>query len=469
MAAPRSPCPRRRASIRDRGDRLARRHAARRPGREHHRAVARRFRSREARPGSPTSCGAWPACTSTRWADAAAPARCTCAAPILTTRWCWSTACASTIPPMRAAARSISPPSTSPTSSAWKSRAARIRRCTAVMRSRAWSTSSRGARRASAPRDISMPWAARTTRAKSSLECRRPARATATGTSAPATATRARWCAATTSTRNASRAAWTRSSAPPPRCSPPGVIPRSSRAGFPDDSGGYEFADIRETEKRDADEAVFGTGLTTRVGDVDFLAAPRDISSATITSTRPASRRVSAIPSACRPAWSTPISRAYSATLTGTQKVSDMLSVAYGVDWLREEGTQRRHAGFRRRLRAADLVRADAHFVGAFHGGAGRFAHGALGPGRRAFRQARRHGFGHQSASARWPTSSATAASRWPAPGARPSNYPACTRSGHPLVGNPDLAPERGESQEIELSQTAAQRQGALERHLVRW
>ena len=39
---------------------------------------------------------------------------------------------------------------------------------------------------------------------------------------------------------------------------------------------------------------------------------------------------------------------------------------------------------------------------------------------------------------------------------------------GHPLVGNPDLVPERGESYEIELAQTTARGQGALERDLVR-
>ena len=37
-----------------------------------------------------------------------------------------------------------------------------------------------------------------------------------------------------------------------------GRYSETERAGFPDDSGGYEFADIRDTEKREADEAVFG-------------------------------------------------------------------------------------------------------------------------------------------------------------------------------------------------------------------
>src|SRR5687768_9960144 len=39
-----------------------------------------------------------------------------------------------------------------------------------------------------------------------------------------------------------------------------GRYSETSRAGFPDDSGGYEYADIRTTEARDADEAIFGAG-----------------------------------------------------------------------------------------------------------------------------------------------------------------------------------------------------------------
>jgi outer membrane cobalamin receptor len=49
-----------------------------------------------------------------------------------------------------------------------------------------------------------------------------------------------------------------------------GRYAESSRAGFPDDSGGYQFAAIRDTEKRDADEAVLGAGVSTRVGAATF-------------------------------------------------------------------------------------------------------------------------------------------------------------------------------------------------------
>ena len=54
------------------------------------------------------------------------------------------------------------------------------------------------------------------------------------------------------------------------------------------------------------------------------------------------------------------------------------------------------------------------------------------------------------------------------APGARRSSYRSLYALGHPLVGNPDLVPERGESHEIELSQALLDGARALERHLVR-
>jgi hypothetical protein len=82
----------------------------------------------------------------------------------------------------------------------------------------------------------------------------------------------------------------------------------SQRAGFPDDSGGYEFAEIRDTEKRQAHESVFGAGLSTRAGN----AASRwrwVTSIAAITSIHPASHPVCAILLACRRAWSTQVSR----------------------------------------------------------------------------------------------------------------------------------------------------------------
>ena len=166
-----------------------------------------------------------------------------------------------------------------------------------------------------------MPWAARTTCTKSRWM---PAARSAlpTGTSVPATRTRARSCAAINSTDSASPAASTPElGASATHVRHRRVIPRPRAPAFPDDSGGYEFAEIRDTEERDADEAMFGAGLNASVGDASFALQRWATSIATITSIHPVSRRASAIRSACRRAWSTPASRRYSATLTGDAEV----------------------------------------------------------------------------------------------------------------------------------------------------
>src|SRR5688572_13571796 len=49
-----------------------------------------------------------------------------------------------------------------------------------------------------------------------------------------------------------------------------GRYSETEREGFPDDSGGYEFAAIRDVEKREADEGVFGVGLMHRTGNATF-------------------------------------------------------------------------------------------------------------------------------------------------------------------------------------------------------
>ena len=174
----------------------------------------------------------------------------------------------------------------------------------------------------------------------------------------------------------------------------------SSRAGFPDDSGGYEFAAIRDTEKRDADEAVFGAGVNTRVGNATFGA-----DGGILRSRRPhrLARR--------RARHSRSIRRAAE---RGRHQPDALLGHAhrhaevfrFPVAGLRRRlaaraRQQRRHAGFRRRVRAAHVVRPDAHLVGAVRRSAPRVAHRTLRPGRRARRPARRHGLGHQPARAR--------------------------------------------------------------------
>ncbi|HLA74068.1 MAG TPA: TonB-dependent receptor plug domain-containing protein, partial [Steroidobacteraceae bacterium] len=111
----------------------------------------------------------------------------------------------------------------------------------------------------------------------------------------------------------------------------------SERASFPDDSGGYGFAAIRDTEKRAAHESVFGAALTHRAGDASFSLAlgyfERNdrIDSPGIA---PGVRDPFGVP----PSLVDSSIERTSATFTGTQKFSDLVSLAYGVDWLREEG-----------------------------------------------------------------------------------------------------------------------------------
>jgi vitamin B12 transporter len=225
----------------------------------------------------------------------------------------------------------------------------------------------------------------------------------------------------------------------------------SSRAGFPDDSGGYEFADIRDVEKRDADEAVLGGGLTTRVGNSTFSLTAgffeRDdhIDSPGVA---PGIRDPFGVPPS---EVDTNLTR-YSVTLTGTQKVSDMLSVAYGVDWLREQGSSDGQLDFgggfilptsfeltRTSWAPFTEVRLDTHMGLSAQAGV-RFdkpddMDSVTSPRVRVAYEFGDSGF--------------TVAGAWGKAFKLPSLY----ALGHPLVGNPDLAPERGESQEIELSQ----------------
>src|SRR6185295_12951220 len=110
------------------------------------------------------------------------------------------------------------------------------------------------------------------------------------------------------------------------------------RDSWPDDSGGFEFAAIRDTEHREGNEAVFGAGASTRIGDATFGLTlgyfdhdDNDVSPGVAPGVRD--------PFGVPPSVVDTNLRRYTATLTGTQKFTDFLSLAYGVDWLREEGT----------------------------------------------------------------------------------------------------------------------------------
>ena len=226
----------------------------------------------------------------------------------------------------------------------------------------------------------------------------------------------------------------------------------SERASFPDDSGGYGFAAIRETERRAAHEAVFGANLLHRAGDATFALSlgyfDRNdrIDSPGIA---PGIRDPFGVP----PSLVDSSIERTSATFTGTQKFSELVSLAYGLDWLREQGVSDGTLDFgggfllptsfeltRTSWAPFAEVRLDTRFglssqlgvrVDKPDGGSS-----VTSPRVRVAYQFADTGF--------------TLAGAWGKAFKLPSLY----ALGHPLVGNPDLVPERGESHELELSQT---------------
>ena len=157
----------------------------------------------------------------------------------------------------------------------------------------------------------------------------------------------------------------------------------------------------------------------------------------------------------------------FTATFTGTQKFSDCVTLAYGAEWQREEGASDGSLDFgggfvlptsfaltRTSWAPFAEVRLDTSFGLSTQAGV-RVDNpdgysSVTSPRVRVAYEFADSGF--------------TVAGAWGKAFKLPSLY----ALGHPLVGNPDLVPERGESHEIELSQQSARRQGALERHVVR-
>ncbi|HEU4779551.1 MAG TPA: TonB-dependent receptor [Steroidobacteraceae bacterium] len=230
-----------------------------------------------------------------------------------------------------------------------------------------------------------------------------------------------------------------------------GRYSETEREGFPDDSGGYEFAAVREVEKRDANEGVFGLGVTHRVGDATFALAAgyfdRDdhIDSPGVA---PGIRDPFGVP----PNLVDSNLTRFTATFTGTQKFSDFVSLAYGAEWQREEGTSDGSLDFgggfvlptsfaltRTSWAPFAEVRLDTSFGLSTQAGVrvdepdGYSS--VTSPRLRVAYEFADSGF--------------SVAGAWGKAFKLPSMY----ALGHPLVGNPDLVPERGESHEIELSQ----------------
>jgi outer membrane cobalamin receptor len=232
----------------------------------------------------------------------------------------------------------------------------------------------------------------------------------------------------------------------------------STRAGFPDDSGGYEFAAIRDVETRDAEEASFGAGITHRAGAATFALTlgyfdrNDHIDSPGVA---PGIRDPFGVP----PSLVDSGIERFTATFTGTHKLSDLLSLAYGAEFQREDGSSDGELDFgggfvlptafaleRDSWAPFAEVRLNTSFGLSTQAGV-RVDHpdgqsSVTSPRLRVAYEFADTGF--------------RVAGSWGKAFKLPSLY----ALGHPLVGNPDLVPERGESQELELSQSFANGMG---------
>ena len=230
-----------------------------------------------------------------------------------------------------------------------------------------------------------------------------------------------------------------------------GRYSESTRNGYPDDSGGYEYTVVRDTERREAKETILGTSLTHDAGDAQFALTlgffDREdrIESPGVA---PGVRDPMGVP----PSDTDSDFTRYSATLGATQRFSQFISLAYGIDWQREEGATDGSLDFgggflvptnfeltRTTWAPFAELKVDSDFGLAGQVGA-RVDHAddqnsVTSPRLRVAYRLADTGF--------------TIAGSWGKAFKLPSFY----SLAHPLIGNPDLLSERGESHEIELSQ----------------
>jgi vitamin B12 transporter len=233
-----------------------------------------------------------------------------------------------------------------------------------------------------------------------------------------------------------------------------GRYSETDRDTWPDDSGGYEFAAIRDTEHREGDETVLGAGVSTTVGAATFGLAlgyfdhDDHIDSPGVA---PGVRDPFGIPPSI---VDTNLTRE-TATFTGTQKLDDSFTLAYGVDWMREEGTSDGSLDFGGGFllpTSFELTRTTwAPFAEArFESRTGLSAQAGVRvdePDDASSVTSPRVRLAYEIADTGF-----TVAGAWGKAFKLPSMY----ALGHPIVGNPALLPERGQSHEIELSQAFA-------------
>jgi vitamin B12 transporter len=233
---------------------------------------------------------------------------------------------------------------------------------------------------------------------------------------------------------------------------------QSERAGFPDDSGGHGFAAIRDVETREADESLLGAGVTHVAGDatysltLGYFDREDHIDSPGIA---PGVRDPFGVP----PSLVNSSIERLTATFSGTQKFSELLSVAYGAEFQREEGVSDGELDFgggfvlptsfalvRKSWAPFAEMRLDTPFGLSTQAG---------------LRLDKPDGESSvTSPRVRVAYEFADSGLRLAASWGKAFKLPSLYALGHPLVGNPNLVPERAESREIELSQSFAGGQG---------
>ena len=229
----------------------------------------------------------------------------------------------------------------------------------------------------------------------------------------------------------------------------------TSRATFPDDSGGYEFSAIRDTEHRDAHESVFGAGVTHdlqhgKLGlTLGYFDRGERIDSPGVA---PGIRDPFGVP----PSVVDSDIQRFTATFTGTYEVMGPLQLAYGAEYQHEQGSSVGQLDFGggflvptnfdlTRDSWAPFAEARVSTGNGFSAQAGVRVDVPEDGGSVTSPRVRVAYDFRQDAQDK-----VTIAAAWGKAFKLPSMY----ALGHPLVGNPDLAPERGESQELEVSQS---------------
>jgi len=230
----------------------------------------------------------------------------------------------------------------------------------------------------------------------------------------------------------------------------------SERASFPDDSGGYEFAEIRDTEHRDAHEAVFGANVShsTTNNSIGLTLGYFDRGETTDSpGVAPGLRDPFGVP----PSVVVSGIERFSATLSGTHSFPDYFELAYGAEYLHEEGRSDGQLDFgggfvvptsfrltRNSWAPFAELRAQSDF--------GLTAQAGLrvdDPDGYSAVTSPRLRVAYEIWNNRF-VDNVTIAASWGKAFKLPSMY----ALGHPLVGNPDLVPERSEQYEFELAQT---------------